>query len=69
MKKLMKRTAASLLSLTMLGAAMPFEAGPFSLPGTALTAQAADSGSTAVLDESTGMLILSGNVKKEGIRK
>ena len=69
MKKLMKRTAASLLSLTMLGAAMPFEAGPFSLPGSALTAQAENTGSTATLDETTGILTLSGNVTKADVQE
>ena len=69
MKKLMKRTAASLLSLTMLGAAMPFEAGPFSLPGSALTAQAETAGSTATLDETTGILTLSGNVTKADVQE
>ncbi|HQL99924.1 MAG TPA: hypothetical protein PLH98_05110 [Ruminococcus flavefaciens] len=68
MKKLMERTAASLLSLTMLGAAMPFEAGPFSLPGSALTAQAETVGSTATLDETTGILTLSGNVVKADVK-
>ena len=62
MKKLMKRAAAVLLSLAMLGGALPFEAGTFPKPAPALTAQAADSGSTATLDATTGVLTLSGNV-------
>ncbi len=69
MKKLMKRTAASLLSLTMLGAALPFEAGPFSLPGSVLTAQAENTGSTATLDETTGTLTIRGYVDKADVQE
>ena len=42
MKKIMKRAAAALLSLTMLGGGIPFAADTFSMPDTALTAQAID---------------------------
>ncbi|MEE3404994.1 MAG: hypothetical protein VZR73_13000, partial [Acutalibacteraceae bacterium] len=59
-----RKMLAAFLALALIGGAAPFEAGTFDLSGISLTAQAEDAGSTAVLDEETGVLTLSGNIKE-----
>jgi len=59
-----RKMLAAFLALTLIGGAAPFEAGSFDLSGISLTAQAEDAGSTATLDETTGVLTLSGNIKE-----
>ena len=63
-----RKMLAAFLALTLIGGAAPFEAGSFDLSGISLTAQAEDAGSTATLNEKTGVLTLSGNVVRDDVR-
>lgn len=59
MKKLMKRTAAAVLSLAIVGGAVPPVAGVSPLKNTSVTANAADN---IYFDSETGVLTLDGEI-------
>ena len=64
MKKMMKRTAAAVLSLAIVGGAVPPVAGVSPLKNTSVTAKAADS---IYFDSATGVLTLDGEMTSGSI--
>ena len=66
MKKHMKQAGAVLLSLAMLGGALPFAPGTFDLSGISLTAEAAATNASSVTGDT---LTLRGQITYDGLEQ
>jgi len=68
-KDLMKKTAAAIMAVALTGSGMCAPVVNKAISGSSLTAYAEEAVSTAIFDEETGILTLSGNVLSKDVKK